>query len=356
MANDSPAAILFRSDGYELTVHHGQPLPVDAPTIVMGGSDGTNARYITVDNSGHQVVVGTGTPGVSSGGLITIQGDPAGTPVPVSGTITATNPSVGANNSAIPSSSTQIGGSDGYNLQVVKVFDLDTDAGSDYNLGISIRLPGAGGSVPGGTSVNPLRIDPTGTTVQPVSGTITITQSTPSNLLANVGGLGASGVAITGNPVRIGVSDGVNTRDVLSDSSGRLIMIGAAADGYAATSNPILIAGSDGVNTRTLKTDASGTLSVNATPAKSTTGVTSSVASSIASVTLLSANPNRLGATFYNDSASILYLKLGATASASSYTVQLFYKGYYEIPSNYIGQVDGIWTVATGSARVTELT
>ncbi len=41
--------------------------------------------------------------------------------IPVSGTITATNPSVGSDGSAAPTSSTQIGGSDGTNLQPLQV-------------------------------------------------------------------------------------------------------------------------------------------------------------------------------------------------------------------------------------------
>lgn len=54
-------------------------------------------------------VQGEGTPGVPAGGLLTIQGDPAGTPVPVSGTVTATNPSVGVTGAAVPADATYAG-------------------------------------------------------------------------------------------------------------------------------------------------------------------------------------------------------------------------------------------------------
>ena len=90
-------------------------------------------------------------------------------PVPVSGSITATNPSVGANNAAIPTSSTQVGGSDGTTLQAARVFDADSGGGTQYVLGTILRASGAGGSVETGTSTSPLRIDPTGTTPQPVT-------------------------------------------------------------------------------------------------------------------------------------------------------------------------------------------
>jgi len=89
--------------------------------------------------------------------------------VPVSGTVTATNPSVGTNNAAIPASSTQVGGSDGTDLQAARVFDVDTGAGSQYVLGVGLRKAASGGSVEAGTAADPLRVDPTGTTTQPVS-------------------------------------------------------------------------------------------------------------------------------------------------------------------------------------------
>lgn len=86
------------------------------------------------------------------------------------------------------------------------------------------------------------------------------------------------------------------------------------------------------------------------------TGTLSSVASSATSVTLLAANTARRGATVYNDSTAVLYLKLGATASATSFTVQLGAGDYYEVPGRYAGIIDGIWASANGNARITELT
>lgn len=82
----------------------------------------------------------------------------------------------------------------------------------------------------------------------------------------------------------------------------------------------------------------------------------SSVLSSILNVTLLTANASRVGVTIFNDSTSILFLKLGAVASATSYTVQMGSNTYYEVPFGYAGQIDGIWVSANGSARIGELT
>lgn len=73
--------------------------------------------------------------------------------------------------------------------------------------------------------------------------------------------------------------------------------------------------------------------------------------------TLLASNTNRLVATIYNDSDQILYVKLGVTASTTSFTAKVFPDGYYEVPKRYVGQIDGIWAAdSTGAARITELT
>jgi hypothetical protein len=92
------------------------------------------------------------------------------------------------------------------------------------------------------------------------------------------------------------------------------------------------------------------------TKLSSTTPGNTSVAASASSVNLLALNSNRLGAAIYNDSSVTLYVKLGTTASTSSYTVQIAPLGYYEVPYGYTGNIDGIWASATGNARITELT
>jgi len=103
--------------------------------------------------------------------------------------LTAVNPSVGTNAAAIPTSSTQVGGSDGTNLQAARVFDVDSGAGTQYALGISLRKTASGGSVELGTGADPVRIDPTGTTAQPVTDNAgSLTVDTPQLPAALVGG------------------------------------------------------------------------------------------------------------------------------------------------------------------------
>lgn len=91
------------------------------------------------------------------------------------------------------------------------------------------------------------------------------------------------------------------------------------------------------------------------TSTPSSTAILTNVPASLTSVQLLAANPLRKVATCFNESTGILYLKFGAIASNSSYTVQIAPGGYYELPQPvYTGEVDGIWTIANGFARMTE--
>jgi len=86
------------------------------------------------------------------------------------------------------------------------------------------------------------------------------------------------------------------------------------------------------------------------------TAVVTSVSASASSVQLLAANTSRKMASVANDSATAtLYVKLGTTASASDYTVKMVPGAYFELPKPvYTGRIDGIWTAASGAARVTE--
>lgn len=81
------------------------------------------------------------------------------------------------------------------------------------------------------------------------------------------------------------------------------------------------------------------------------------VAASASSVTVLASNSSRRQATFFNDSTSAVYIKLGATASTTSFTYKLFAYQTLELTNPvYQGVVDAIWDSATGSMRVTEAT
>lgn len=89
---------------------------------------------------------------------------------------------------------------------------------------------------------------------------------------------------------------------------------------------------------------------------RSSAPITTSVGGTIGNVILLAANPARLGAAFYLDGGSALFLKLGSLAGTLSYTVQLTQNAaYYETPFQYTGTISGIWQFAGGSVRITEI-
>jgi len=111
----------------------------------------------------------TGTAGTPNSNVITIQGISGGTPVPISGSISATNPSVSTVNSTPPSSATYIGGL------------VNTSAPSYTNNQISALSLTTSGA---------LRVDNSSVT-QPITGTVTanagtgVFDVTPASPVAN---------------------------------------------------------------------------------------------------------------------------------------------------------------------------
>ena len=81
MSNQSPVINLFSSDGYELSVINGNSTPLNTRGLLVAGSDGTNTRFILMDGSSRQVIVGAGTAGLPSGGILSIQGVENSTPI-----------------------------------------------------------------------------------------------------------------------------------------------------------------------------------------------------------------------------------------------------------------------------------
>lgn len=106
----------------------------------------------------------------------------------------------------------------------------------------------------------------------------------------------------------------------------------------------------------TVAATQSGTWSV-ATATYSSSAV-SSVTSAATNTVLLASNASRRQAVLYNDCDKAVYVKLGATASSTSFTYRLQPNQTLELPTPvYTGAIDGIWDSSpTGSMRVTEIT
>lgn len=194
----------------------------------------------------------------------------------------------------------------------------------------------------------------------PISGTITATPSGTQNV--NI--VSTIAVPVTDNGSSLTV-DGVFFQATQPISAASLPLPSGASTAALQTQPGVDIgdvtvnnaSGAAAVNIQ----DGGNSITVDGTLAttfpSSSTATLSNVSASASSVTLLASNANRKMATFFNDSTSTLSLKFGATASATSFTVNLIASAYYELPLPvYTGIIDGIWTVATGAVRVTELT
>ncbi len=116
-----------------------------------------------------------------------------------------------------------VAGLDGTNIRPFKFFDTDSGVGTDFNLGITLRKSASGGSVELGTSTDPVRTDPTGTTPQPVSGTVTANAGTGTFTVsgtvtanAGTGTFTTQDTAAHMTTAPVGTESGIVTRNIPS--------------------------------------------------------------------------------------------------------------------------------------------
>lgn len=84
------------------------------------------------------------------------------------------------------------------------------------------------------------------------------------------------------------------------------------------------------------------------------TGTLSNVTMTGSSVQLVASNASRRNLMIFNDTGVVVYVKLGSSASSTSFTVKLVNQAYYELPFPvYTGAVEA--NGASGSVRVTEV-
>src|SRR5258708_7827458 len=152
----------------------------------------------------------------------------------------------------------------------------------------------------------------------------------------------------------------LNTSALALEAGGHLAAVdtvqGAQADAAYTTGSGSVIAILKGIFTKLAGTlTISGTVTAN--PQTSATGTLSSVGAAVANTQLLASNVNRKGFSVFNDSTAIMYLAFNATASTTSYTVQVSANGFFEMPTFpiYTGQINAVWSAAAGSARITEI-
>lgn len=183
----------------------------DVVTEICDGT--TSTQKLGVNSAGSAQVAGQGVAGTPAGGVVSVQGVSGGTAIPISGTVTASNPSVSTTGTAVPTSATFVGGQATTAAPTYVSGDLEPFS---LNLAGALRTDGSGVTQPVsgtvtaaqgtaaslaaawpveitdgtnvlGTALHPVKIDPTGTTTQPVSGTVAISGTVASNL-TQVGG------------------------------------------------------------------------------------------------------------------------------------------------------------------------
>ena len=256
---------------------------------------------------------------------------------------------------------------------------VNLGANNDVTVSGTVTVDASGAAVPITDNSGSLTVDNGGTFAVQVDGDALTSLQLIDDAVATDGS--AAGTKL----FQVGGTDGTNAQIVSTNSSGHvniadggnaITVDGTVTANLAAGTNnigdvdvltlPSLPAGTNAIGKLAANsgvdigdvdvTSVSGTVTTKET--KASTGTTSQVADNSSSTTVLASNANRLGASILNDSSARLYLKAGATASTTDYTVSLAQNDYWEVPSGYTGKIDGIWASdpGDGAARVTEYT
>lgn len=266
-------------------------------------------------------------PGTPQTTAVTVQGNASAVPVPVSGTVTATNPSVSTTATTPPGSATYVGGS-------------VTTAAPTYTTGQMdpLSLTTAGG----------LRTDLSGTTVPLPTGAATSakqpalgTAGTPSTDVISVQGV-AGGTALPISAAALPLPTGASTA-------------AAQTNVQSAPGTPQTVAITIQGNASGVAVPVSGTVTSSAVTVSTST--LSSVNNAVTSTSLLASNASRKGMFFYNDSATDCNVAFAASASATAYSIKLTAGAHFTWPDAnlmYTGAVSAICTLASGAIRATE--
>jgi hypothetical protein len=335
---------LTPGDLYSLSLTTTGLLRVDGSNVTQPVSGTVTANA----GSGTFNVTGTGTTGSPATGIITIQGNASGVPVPISGTVTATNPSVGLTAATPPGSATYMG------ALVTTAAESGLTPGDMYPLNLTttgqLRLDGVyplAAAV--ATAVDMGQVGGVVTTGLPTYNTATVNALS----LTTTGLLRVDGSNVT-QPVSV-----AGTVAVTQSGSWTNTVVQPTASNLNATVVGVGTAGTPSGGVLTIQ-GVTGMTPISVTPPTSATGTITHVASSITSVTLLSANAARKSATFYSNASTgnLLYIALAATSNTTNaYTIKVWPGSYWELPIDYTGIVTGIWTTASADLVImTELT
>jgi len=187
---------------------------------------------------------------------------------------------------AFPATGTAAGFSDGTpNMRPGFAVDVDTGAGVQYAQGVNLIFRSAGGPIEAGVAANPLRVDPTGTTPQPVTGTFfqatqpvsgpltdaqlratpvpvsgTVTTTPPANASTNVAQFGGNAVVTGTGASGLGIP-----RVTVANDSTIILGTGAATIGALTANQSVNLAQVGG--TATVNGGLAGSLAIGGTGA-----------------------------------------------------------------------------------------
>lgn len=209
-------------------------------------SESTGSTVTATQGTTPWIVAGGGTAGSSGTAALTVQGIAGGTPVPISGSITATNPSVGATGSAVPASGTYIAGNVAGTLTGLTAKDLSTQVAAG-DIGIVTNSVIHGLTTAGGGAYVDVKVNPSGAL------TVDATQSGTWNI-TNVSGTVSlpTGAATEATLAKIPVAQASTT----SGQSGALVQgaVTTSAPSYTtAQTSPLSL-----TTAGALRVDASG--------------------------------------------------------------------------------------------------
>ena len=207
-----------------------------APVAVYQAT-GTNL-HVVVDSGS---ITDSGTVTANQGGSWTVTANAGTGTFGVSGTVTA-----------------NAGSGTFTNQQSNNTADYDTGVGTQTMTMFGLALPASGGAVAGGTASNPVRTDPTGTTTQPISGTVTANAGSGT---FTVSGTVTANAGTNLNTSALALETGGNLASVATNTTNIPNVVGTA--GSAIPSKLLQVGGSDGTNARAIKTDSSGNVAVN---------------------------------------------------------------------------------------------
>jgi hypothetical protein len=227
---------------------------------------------------------------------------------------------------------------------------------TDYSLANLTRAVLAGRSSTGGGTYYNVKVNPSGSLITSIGDIADIVgQDTMANSLP---------VAIASNQTAIPVTQS-GTWNITNITGTVSLPTGAATESTLSTLNGKVTACNTGAVTVSTALPAGnnniGDVDVASLPpvvaATYSTSSVTSVVSAAVSTSILASNANRRMAILFNDCDKAVYVKLGATASTTSFSYKLSPAQTLELPIPlYTGAIDAIWDATpTGSMRVTEI-